>query len=115
LLISVLLRHHDTGRTSDNGFKVEVWDEASMLLERNHSMGGFKTPDACKSRWQRLQRDFKFVRELLDVFPGFRWDHTEHRLSASPSAWAEADAKVSGLVCLAEWRACMNLYCTAAP
>jgi len=94
-LINVLIRHRETGRTSDNGFKPEVWDEASMLLERNHQMGGFKTPDACKSRWQRLQRDYKFARELLETFPGFTWDRNEHRLSASQAAWAAADAKVS--------------------
>lgn len=94
ILIGVLLRHRDSGRTSDNGFKTEVWDEASELLQRTHQMGGFKTPDACKSRWQRLQRDYKFAREL-EALPGFAWDVNAHRLSASEAAW-EAAEKVRG-------------------
>jgi hypothetical protein len=97
VLIGVLLKHRDSGRTSDNGFKVEVWDEASVMLERTHHMGGFKTADACKSRWQRLQRDFKFARELLESSPRFSWDPNEHRLNASDAAWAAAESKVSWL------------------
>ena len=56
-------------------------------------MGGAKTPEACKSRWQRLQRDYKAVRDL-EEFAGFTWDRNEHRLKASEQAW-DAAGKVS--------------------
>lgn len=90
VLINVLLRHRETGRTTDNGFKPGVWDEASGLLERTMYMGGPKTPDACKSRWQRLQRDYKVVREL-EALRGFSWDRNQHRLHASEEAWEAAE------------------------
>ena len=54
ILVDLLLRYKDTGRTPDNGFKPEVWREASGLLQRNNPIGGPKTPEACKSRWQRV-------------------------------------------------------------
>lgn len=53
-LVKLLLRYKDSGRTADNGFKPEVWREASRLLEGATFQGGPKTPDACKSRWQRV-------------------------------------------------------------
>ena len=53
-LVNVLLRYKDTGRTADNGFKPEVWREASNRLEGATVIGGPKTPEACKSRWQRV-------------------------------------------------------------
>jgi hypothetical protein len=92
-LIGVLLRHRDSGRTSDNGFKPEVWDEASALLERAHYLGGSKTPDACKSRWQRLQRDYKFARQLQS-YPNIAWDRNEHRLVGNEAAWEAAEYQV---------------------
>jgi hypothetical protein len=56
ILITLLLRYKDSGRTADNGFKPEVWREASGMLEGTTFMGGPKTPEACKSRWQRVSR-----------------------------------------------------------
>jgi hypothetical protein len=53
-LVNVLLRYKDSGRTPDNGFRPEVWKEASLVLERSTFIGGPKTPEACKSRWQRV-------------------------------------------------------------
>ncbi|KAK4683897.1 hypothetical protein P7C73_g6314, partial [Tremellales sp. Uapishka_1] len=89
-LIQVLLRHKDNGRTADNGFRPEVWREASGLLEGVPYMGGPKTPDACKSRWQRLQRDFKAAKDM-EAYPGFTWDRTTHRLSATQETWDAAE------------------------
>jgi hypothetical protein len=54
ILMNVLVRHKDAGRTSDNGFKPEVWREAAGLFERTTFVGGAKSADACKSRWQRV-------------------------------------------------------------
>lgn len=54
ILVEVLLRERDTGRTVDNGFKPEVWKEAARLLENRNFVGGPKTPEACRSRWQRV-------------------------------------------------------------
>lgn len=54
ILINILVRHKDAGRTSDNGFKPEVWREAAGLFEGTTFVGGPKTADACKSRWQRV-------------------------------------------------------------
>ena len=56
ILVTCLMRHKDTGRTQDNGFKPEVWKEAADLVKDMTTMGGPKTPDACKSRWQRVRR-----------------------------------------------------------
>jgi hypothetical protein len=53
-LVNILLRFKDTGRTPDNGFRPEVWKEASLVLEKSTFIGGPKTPEACKSRWQRV-------------------------------------------------------------
>lgn len=94
-LIDVLLQHRDSGRTADNGFKPEVWDKAAALLESNANTGGAKTPDACKSRWQRLQRDYKFARQLLTSGYGFTWDNAKHKLHASDQSWAAAEKEVS--------------------
>lgn len=91
-LLNVLLRYNND-RTIDNGFRPEVWEEASAILESAVNMGGAKTPEACKSRWQRLQRDYKAVRDL-EEFAGFTWDRNEHRLKASEQAW-DAAGKVS--------------------
>lgn len=111
VLLNHLLAHRDTGRTADNGFKPEIWREASALLDRasagldtdHHAssstdaaaanMGGPKTPEACKSRWQRLQRDFRAVREMEEV-KGFEFDRSTWRLKASAEDWAKAE-KVS--------------------
>lgn len=120
VLLNHLLVHRDTGRTADNGFKPEIWREASALLDRasagldtDHqassstnaaaaaaaaaavaaNMGGPKTPEACKSRWQRLQRDFRAVREMEEV-KGFEFDRSTWRLKASAEDWAKAE-KVS--------------------
>lgn len=57
-LVNVLLRYKDSGRTPDNGFRPEVWKEASLVLERATFIGGPKTPEACKSRWQRVSLTF---------------------------------------------------------
>lgn len=54
-LVNILLRYKDTGRTPDNGFRPEIWKEASLVLEKSTFMGGPKTPEACKSRWQRVR------------------------------------------------------------
>jgi ferredoxin len=54
ILINILVRHKDAGRTSDNGFKPEVWREAAGMFEGTTFVGGPKTADACKSRWQRV-------------------------------------------------------------
>ncbi|WVQ74336.1 hypothetical protein IAR50_003935 [Cryptococcus sp. DSM 104548] len=101
ILINVLLREKDT-RTADNGFPPEVWQEVSgLLMGRNPNMaqdgselllGGAKTPEACKSRWQRLQRDYKAAKELSQL-PDITWDNTTHRLEAPEHAWQNA-AKV---------------------
>ena len=56
VLVTLLLGYKDTGRTTDNGFKPEVWREASALLDGSTFVGGPKTADACKSRWQRVSR-----------------------------------------------------------
>lgn len=56
VLIDVLLRYKDTGRTQDNGFKPEVWKEAAELVKGSTIIGGPKTPEACKSRWQRVSQ-----------------------------------------------------------
>jgi len=58
ILVNCLMRHKDTGRTQDNGFKPEVWKEAADLVKGSTMMGGPKTPDACKSRWQRVRLAF---------------------------------------------------------
>ncbi|ORY22385.1 hypothetical protein BCR39DRAFT_562349 [Naematelia encephala] len=87
LLVDLLLRHKDTGRTSDNGFKPEVWKEAAGMLQRTVVLGGPKTAEACKGRWQRLQRDFKAVREM-EIIPGFRFDRSTWKLEASAEIWA---------------------------
>nr|XP_019010507.1 uncharacterized protein I206_04977 [Kwoniella pini CBS 10737]OCF49288.1 hypothetical protein I206_04977 [Kwoniella pini CBS 10737] len=92
-LVNLLLRHKDIGRTADNGFKPEIWEEASMLLEGNTYMGGPKTADACKSRWQRLQRDFKAAKDM-EAMPGFSWDRNTNRLSASPECWTNAETQL---------------------
>ena len=57
-LISLLLRYKETGRTGDNGFKPEVWREVSVVLERSTLIGGPKTPEACKTRWQRVSDEW---------------------------------------------------------
>lgn len=118
ILLNHLLAHRDTGRTADNGFKPEIWREAAALLDRasagldtdHHAssstdaaaaaaaaaaanMGGPKTPEACKSRWQRLQRDFRAVKEMEEV-KGFEFDRSTWRLKASSDDWAKAE-KVS--------------------
>ncbi|OWT37541.1 hypothetical protein J008_05032 [Cryptococcus neoformans] len=93
ILVDVLLRERDTGRTVDNGFKPEVWKEAARLLENSNFVGGPKTPEACRSRWQRLQRDYRLAKEM-EVLPGFSWDHNTHRLSASPEAWMNAEKEM---------------------
>jgi len=104
-LVNVLLRYKDSGRTPDNGFRPEVWKEASLVLERSTFIGGPKTPEACKSRWQRvrlylsskeradeqIQRDFRAAKEIEEM-PGFRWDRQEGRLIASQEAWKAAEA-----------------------
>ncbi|KAK8853360.1 hypothetical protein IAR55_004064 [Kwoniella newhampshirensis] len=92
-LVNLLLRYKDTGRTADNGFKPEIWREASGLLESSTYMGGPKTPDACKSRWQRLQRDYKAAKDM-EAMPGFTWDRNTHRLSATPAAWENAEKQL---------------------
>ncbi|WVW86350.1 hypothetical protein I302_108394 [Kwoniella bestiolae CBS 10118] len=92
-LVNLLLRYKDAGRTADNGFKPEIWEEASILLEGNTYMGGPKTPDACKSRWQRLQRDYKAAKDM-EAEPGFTWDRTTNRLSASAECWINAEKKL---------------------
>ncbi|WVF67279.1 hypothetical protein IAT40_002028 [Kwoniella sp. CBS 6097] len=94
-LVNLLLRHRDTGRTADNGFKPEVWTEASILLKPTTHVGGPKTPDACKSRWQRLQRDYKAAKDM-QAMPGFSWDRENHRLAASTEAWEQAEKHVDG-------------------
>ncbi|BEI92046.1 uncharacterized protein CcaverHIS019_0408660 [Cutaneotrichosporon cavernicola] len=91
LLLEVLLRHREKGRTADNGFEPEVWQEAAKSLESTNGTGGEKTPDACRSRWQRLQREFKFAREYLEERPGFSWDRHKHKLQASEESWAAAE------------------------
>lgn len=53
--MQVLLQHKDAGRTLDNGFKPEVWRLAAEALHGVEHVGGPKTPDACKSRWQRVR------------------------------------------------------------
>ncbi|GMK57080.1 hypothetical protein CspeluHIS016_0309200 [Cutaneotrichosporon spelunceum] len=89
----VLLRHREKGRTADNGFEPEVWQEAAKSLESTNGTGGEKTPDACRSRWQRLQREFKFAREYLEECPGFSWDRNKHKLQAADESWAAAESK----------------------
>ncbi|ODN73370.1 hypothetical protein, variant 2 [Cryptococcus amylolentus CBS 6039] len=101
ILINVLLREKDT-RTADNGFPPEVWQEVSGLLMGSNPnlaqdgsemlLGGAKTPEACKSRWQRLQRDYKAAKELAQL-PDIKWNNTTHRLEATEHAWQNA-AKV---------------------
>lgn len=54
VLVDTLMRYKDSGRTQDNGFKPEVWKEAAELVKGSTSIGGPKTPEACKSRWQRV-------------------------------------------------------------
>ncbi|WWC91894.1 uncharacterized protein L201_006843 [Kwoniella dendrophila CBS 6074] len=92
-LVNLLLKYKNSGRTADNGFKPEIWEEASLLLENNTYMGGPKTPDACKSRWQRLQRDYKAAKDM-EAMPGFAWDRTTNRLSASPECWINAEKQL---------------------
>ncbi|OCF77622.1 hypothetical protein I204_01616 [Kwoniella mangroviensis CBS 8886] len=92
-LVNLLLRYKDSGRTADNGFKPEIWEEASLLLEGNTYMGGPKTPDACKSRWQRLQRDYKAAKDM-EAMPGFSWDRTTNRLFASAECWINAEKQL---------------------
>ncbi|OCF34228.1 hypothetical protein I316_04179 [Kwoniella heveanensis BCC8398] len=89
-LVTLLLRHRDTGRTADNGFKPEIWQEAAHLLKARTHVGGPKTPDVCKSRWQRLQRDYKAAKDM-QAMPGFSWDRENHRLAASAEAWEQAE------------------------
>jgi hypothetical protein len=67
-LVNVLLRYKDSGRTPDNGFRPEVWKEASLVLERSTFIGGPKTPEACKSRWQRVSLYFYWVMKLTSRF-----------------------------------------------
>jgi len=67
-LVNVLLRYKDSGRTPDNGFRPEVWKEASLVLERSTFIGGPKTPEACKSRWQRVSLYFNRVMELTSRY-----------------------------------------------
>ncbi|KLT42519.1 hypothetical protein CC85DRAFT_285428 [Cutaneotrichosporon oleaginosum] len=92
-LLEVLLRHREKGRTADNGFEPEVWQEAAKCLESTNGTGGEKTPDACRSRWQRLQREFKFARQYLEECHGFSWDRNKHKLYASEESWAAAERK----------------------
>ncbi|WWC64784.1 uncharacterized protein I303_107396 [Kwoniella dejecticola CBS 10117] len=92
-LVNLLLRNKVIGRTADNGFKPEIWEEAAMLLEGNTYMGGPKTADACKSRWQRLQRDYKAAKDM-EAMPGFSWDRNTNRLSASPECWTNAEKQL---------------------
>ncbi|WVQ94878.1 hypothetical protein IAU59_001962 [Kwoniella sp. CBS 9459] len=92
-LVSLLLRHRDKSRTADNGFKPEVWMEAYILLKPTTHVGGPKTPDACKSRWQRLQRDYKAAKDM-EAMPGFSWDRENHRLAATAEAWEQAEKHV---------------------
>ncbi|WVR09599.1 hypothetical protein IAU60_006671 [Kwoniella sp. DSM 27419] len=93
VLVNLLLRHKDSGRTVDNGFKPEIWREASAILEASTYMGGPKTPDACKSRWQRLQRDYKAAKDM-EAMPGFTWDRNANRLVAAPDAWDHAEKQL---------------------
>jgi hypothetical protein len=93
-LLEVLLRNREKGRTADNGFEPEVWQEAARCLENTNGTGGEKTPDACRSRWQRLQREFKFARQYLEECHGFSWDRSKHKLQASDESWAQAERKV---------------------
>jgi hypothetical protein len=67
-LVNVLLRYKDSGRTPDNGFRPEVWKEASLVLERSTFIGGPKTPEACKSRWQRVCLYFDWVMKLTSRY-----------------------------------------------
>lgn len=57
ILINTLMQHKDSGRTVDNGFKPSVWRIASEALHGVEHVGGPKTPDACKSRWQRVSQN----------------------------------------------------------
>lgn len=119
VLLNHLLAHKDSGRTADNGFKPEIWRDAAALFtgppgyRRNRqsstatdghaealapaarttlsgNMGGPKTPEACKSRWQRLQRDYRAVREMEDV-QGFEFDRSAWKLKASAEDWGKAE------------------------
>ena len=66
ILIEYLLQHKDSSRTNDNGFKIEVWKEVSHLLEGTTVTGGPKTPEACKSRWQRVRDSFSSSWNVTD-------------------------------------------------
>ncbi|EIW72187.1 hypothetical protein M231_01839 [Tremella mesenterica] len=88
-LVNVLMRYKDTGRTTDYGFKLEVWQEAAGLLQNSTFVGGPKTAEACKSRWQRIQRDYRAAKEM-ETMPGVKWDRSTHRLRALPEAWDNA-------------------------
>nr|ODN92584.1 hypothetical protein L203_00863 [Cryptococcus depauperatus CBS 7841] len=84
------MRETDSGRTSDNDLKPKVWKEIPSLLDGSNFMGSRKTPEACKSIWQRLQRDYKLANEL-EMMPRFSWDSKTHQLPASEGTWVATD------------------------
>ncbi|WVO18481.1 hypothetical protein L204_106198 [Cryptococcus depauperatus] len=94
--ISILMRETDSGRTSDNDLKPKVWKEIPSLLDGSNFMGSRKTPEACKSIWQRLQRDYKLVNEL-EMMPRFSWDSKTHQLPASEGTWVATDMQYEGV------------------
>nr|ODN90920.1 hypothetical protein L204_05759 [Cryptococcus depauperatus CBS 7855] len=90
------MRETDSGRTSDNDLKPKVWKEIPSLLDGSNFMGSRKTPEACKSIWQRLQRDYKLVNEL-EMMPRFSWDSKTHQLPASEGTWVATDMQYEGV------------------
>ncbi|WVN90908.1 uncharacterized protein L203_106153 [Cryptococcus depauperatus CBS 7841] len=107
--ISILMRETDSGRTSDNDLKPKVWKEIPSLLDGSNFMGSRKTPEACKSIWQRLQRDYKLANEL-EMMPRFSWDSKTHQLPASEGTWVATDMQYEGV----QERRKINLPCPSA-
>jgi hypothetical protein len=53
VFLRILQKAKEKGRMSDNGFRLEVWKEAVVELEKVRTVGGEKTVRVCKSRWER--------------------------------------------------------------
>ncbi|KLO10588.1 hypothetical protein SCHPADRAFT_892230 [Schizopora paradoxa] len=86
-MLDVLLFAREKGDIASNGhFKMQTWQDVVYTVAASTTAGGRKDVENCKSRLQRLRKDYRAIKSIKEQ-PGFKWSGEQCMLVASEETW----------------------------
>lgn len=86
-LLLQLVQAQEAGKSSDNSYKKEVWNE--ILREFNPHFGCNYDADQLKTQYNALKQEYKRFKMLSKNVSGFGWDDNLQQLTAPEPVWQE--------------------------